>query len=146
MWGTRLLRREPSKGIKRCQFTVRICIAPCSHDSGAEDDDPDTVVTRLPSYDEDDYQRPAKLDLLVGFLRLGNFLRSVQYFLKLLLCFVLYLTGWRSVFTAVWAVVAALLYPQGGSRVWAGEGAFYQTDAGLLGLVQVTTLRQASLP
>ena len=58
-------------------------------DKGAEDDDdPDMTVDW--NADEDDFQRPAKLDLIVGFLRLFSFI---------------------SVCTSVFAVILSILFP-----------------------------------
>ena len=60
-------------------------------DKGAEDsDDPDQVVNRDWLADEDDFQRPAKLELIVGFLRLFSFI---------------------SVCTSVFAVILSILFP-----------------------------------
>jgi hypothetical protein len=55
-----------------------------------EDEDENTDKTVKPSEDDDDYQRPAKLDLVVGFLRLFNFV---------------------SCCTSVFAVILSILYP-----------------------------------
>ena len=58
-------------------------------DKGADDDDdPDMTVDW--NADEDDFQRPAKLDLIVGFLRLFSFI---------------------SVCTSVFAVILSILFP-----------------------------------
>ena len=59
-----------------------------SNDSDDDDDNTDKTVN--PPADDDDYQRPAKLDLIVGFLRLFNFV---------------------SCCTSVFAVILSILYP-----------------------------------
>ena len=61
-----------------------------AHDSDSDEDDENTDKTVNTPIDDDDYQRPAKLDLIVGFLRLFNFI---------------------SCCTSVFAVVLSILYP-----------------------------------
>eukprot|EP00092_Neocalanus_flemingeri_P001559 GFUD01001661.1.p1 GENE.GFUD01001661.1~~GFUD01001661.1.p1 ORF type:complete len:1153 (-),score=202.90 GFUD01001661.1:50-3508(-) len=61
-----------------------------TNDSDSDDDDDNTDKTVNPPADDDDYQRPAKLDLIVGFLRLFNFV---------------------SCCTSVFAVILSIIYP-----------------------------------
>jgi len=61
-----------------------------TNDSDSDGDDDDTDRTVDPPEEDDDYQRPAKLDLIVGFLRLFNFI---------------------SCCTSVFAVVLSILFP-----------------------------------
>ena len=58
-----------------------------NNESDEEDDDPEKTVEPV---EDDDYQRPAKLDLVVGFLRFSNFL---------------------SCSTSVFAVILSILFP-----------------------------------
>ena len=58
-----------------------------NNESDEEDDDPEKTVEPV---EDDDYQRPAKLDLVVGFLRFSNFL---------------------SCSTSVFAVTLSILFP-----------------------------------
>ena len=79
--------REPYRdGLKMRRGNTKEAGALVHHDSD-DDSDSDTDKTVNPHFDDDDYQRPAKLDLIVGFLRLFNFISCCTSVFAVILSF-----------------------------------------------------------